>query len=156
MARRSAGVVARFGYDDRKVVGSPSDVRRILRPDKRYPDISIGRIHDLECDEILELGIDFGKRSNPTRPVCGWFEFHEDDVDEAFLTIEDDNEPPRHANIVKWPVDPSKRNLAIETLFHAFTHRAHFKPPVNDISEVESPCDYVEEIDYSENVAKPK
>ena len=144
MARRTKGELVRFGYERRKILGSPSAMRRLFQPDKTLK-LSVSRIEDLECDEILELGIQFGKHSTQARPVHGWFELHADDVVDAKLNIEYDEDPPRHAHIIGWPDTPSERNLRMELLFKAHIRKADFGKPVYDLADVTSPCEYVED-----------
>ena len=106
--------------------------------------MSVSRIDDLECREILELGLDFAQRQANSPPVFGWFEFGEDAVSEAKLKIEYDDNPPRHANIHCWPEETSNKLLAKNELFKRCFRKAAFPEAVTDIGQLTDPCNYVQ------------
>lgn len=143
MTRRISGDLARFAYEKDKVGKKLSKCKSLFRPNKNGV-MSVSRLEDLDCREILELGLDFAQRQTNCPPIFGWFEFKEDAVSEAKLKIDYDDNPPRHANIYSWPKETSDKLLAKNELFKRCFRKAAFPEAVTNISQLTDPCSYVQ------------
>ena len=123
----------------------------MLKPNLQL-ETSVGRIEDLGCKEILQLGIDFGSLRKETKPVRGWLEFSESallEIESAKLEIRHDTNPERHSNILGWPPETADQLIVCDELFMKCTRRASFDPAISAVNEVETPCNYVEEINHT-------
>jgi hypothetical protein len=68
--------------------------------------LSVFRIINLTEGETWKLGDEIRPE-----PVLGRADIKAQGVTEAVLTVEADDIPPRHANIIGWPVDSSEVKL---------------------------------------------
>ena len=134
--------MARFAYERKK---GKSGWVKLLMPN-RSRELSVGMTDSLDCCEILNLGLEFSNlRENP-KPVHGWLEFHEDAIQEHHLTIEHDDNPIRHSNILGWPPATHDQLVICGVLYDACRRRARFNPPKSEVSISESLCDHVEDL----------
>ena len=83
---------------------------KLLEPNRQL-ELSAFRVHELDDEEIQELGIDVVRRRPDASRLHGWAELDEVTVQSASLTVHDDDNPPRHVNIIGWPADRAKRKL---------------------------------------------
>ena len=65
--------------------------------------MSISRIDGLDCNGIVEVGLDMVARHRVADELHGWVEFTHNAVTALGLEIDYDETPPRHANIIAWP-----------------------------------------------------
>ena len=68
--------------------------------------LSVFRIHDLQENEVWSLG-----DTLRTEPPLGRADIKALDVAETGLTVDADDIPPRHANIIGWPDESSEIKL---------------------------------------------
>ncbi|MCY4130048.1 MAG: hypothetical protein OXG15_12515 [Gammaproteobacteria bacterium] len=149
MTRRVTGELARIANEAGRAKGKKRKVKSLLTPNVEN-EMSIARIDGLECDEILNLAIEFMAQSDSPQKVHGWFEFSAEAVEDADLTIDYDENPPRHANVIDWPDKDEAQSRATQILYRACYRKAHFNPPIDPTNPTipDDPCSYVEEIDY--------
>ena len=107
MTVRAAGSLARFAVEGNRL--TDSIVKPKLFEPNRALQLSVFRIGGLPCKEICDLGVKVAEQHPTSRRLHGWGEFSESAVNDAGLRVEHDEVPPRHANIVDWPVDVSER-----------------------------------------------
>ena len=107
MTVRAAGSLARFAVEGNRLTDSL--VKPKLFEPNRALQLSVFRIDGLPCKEICDLGVKVAEQHPASRRLHGWGEFNESAVSDAGLRVEHDEVPPRHANIVGWPVDVSER-----------------------------------------------
>ena len=153
MTRRVAGDLVRFAFDKGKV-GKPSQVKRLFVPNSSGL-VSVGKTEELECDEILELGLRFRELQANPRPIYGWIELEEDAVFENKLEIDYDDDPPRHANIGPGPEKSLKDAQTRNELFRLCTKKAKFPQPVTEIGQLANPCRHVKPLHESNLLPGP-
>ena len=109
MKTRQEGLLARFAV--RKGQLTAAAVKRKLVEPNRHLELSVFRVHELGDTEVRELGVDVVHRRPDANRLYGWAEFDEALVHSVSLTLHDDDDPPRHANVVGWPTDRDERKL---------------------------------------------
>lgn len=107
MTVRAAGLLARFALESGRL--TDSIVKPKLFEPNRALELSVFRVDGLVHDQIRDLGDRVVEKHPAARKLHGWGEFLESAVREAGLRVERDDDPPRHADIVGWPQDPSER-----------------------------------------------
>lgn len=107
MTVRAAGLLARFAVESGRLTDSIVKPK-LFEPNKAL-ELSVFRVGGLVRGQIRDLGDEVVKKHPTARKLHGWGEFPESAVQEAGLRVEHDDDPPRHANIVGWPREPSER-----------------------------------------------
>ena len=107
MTVRAAGSLARFAVEGNRL--TDSTVKPKLFEPNRALQLSVFGIDGLARKEIYDLGVKVAEQHPASRRLHGWGEFNESAVNDAGLRVEHDEVPPRHANIVGWPVDVPER-----------------------------------------------
>ena len=107
MTVRAAGLLARFAVESGRL--TDSRVKPKLFEPNRALELSVFHVDGLVRDQIRDLGDEVVKKHPSARKLRGWGEFPESAVRKAGLRVERDDDPPRHANIVDWPQEPSER-----------------------------------------------
>lgn len=107
MTVRAAGLLARFALESGRL--TDSIVKPKLFEPNRALELSVFRVDGLVRDQIRDLGDEVVEKHPSARKLHGWGEFPESAVQKAGLRVERDDDPPRHANIVGWPREPSER-----------------------------------------------
>jgi hypothetical protein len=72
--------------------------------------LSVFQIRGMAEDEIWNLGERTVVRSS-VRTLYGRADIHVAAVRETGLEVHPDNNPQRHANVINWPMEKSKRKL---------------------------------------------
>ena len=107
MTTRYTETLARFATES----GSLTD--SVVKPELFEPnrafELSVFRVHGLEFVEIRDIGVSVVKEHPQARRLHGWGEIEESEVQGVNLRVVCDDEPPRHANIVGWPKEASRR-----------------------------------------------
>ena len=106
MVVRVKGLLARFAVESKKL--NASEVKPKLFEPNRKSELSVSYIEGLECAEISQRGVDVAKKQGKER-LYGWAEISEETVLKANLTIDRDDDPPGHANIIDWPEKKDER-----------------------------------------------
>ena len=97
----SAGLLARFAlYRDRLKAGGAA--RKLFEPDPQG-NLSVFSIDGLPHDIVREIGRDVATRHPNARRLYGWAEIGKADVESVGLSVDRDDNPPRHANVTGWP-----------------------------------------------------
>ena len=78
--------------------------------------LSVFRIHGLQCEDIKALGREAVRGHSKATKLYGWAELRESVVEANNLRLDDDNDPPRHADIVDWPVEVEDRKQLAQVL----------------------------------------
>jgi len=100
--------IARYIFDNNKIKRSILKVRHTaFMPTAGC--LSVFRIYDLSEDYIWEKGEELG--ASRGRPVLAHADVKAQIILDNKLIIDPDNDPPRHANIVGWPIDDSAAKL---------------------------------------------
>ena len=107
--------------------------------------MSSARTDELECDEILELGLSWqvNTPNNDNPEIHGWLEFSQEGIKDAGLEIDYDENPERHVHIV-WPPKDEDRHHATVQLFQHCYRLAVFEPPVTPDYQPENVCEHVQ------------
>ena len=127
MTARAEGDLARFAVEKTKLA-TEAQIASEFRPTKQER-VSISRIDGLDCDDIVEVGLDVVERHAVASELHGWVEFTHDDVTALGLEIDYDEIPPRHANIVAWPGGKGKRLWTRQRLAKACNRKCLLDPP---------------------------
>lgn len=93
-----------------------SVVKLKLFEPNRALELSVFHVDGLDEGDIARIGNDVVAKQRHPKHLYGWGEFDEVAVCKAGLRIDRDDNPPRHANIVDWPEEPSERKLRQQTL----------------------------------------
>lgn len=109
MRTAQEGALARFAV--RKGQLTAAAVKHKLVEPNRQLELSVFRVHELGDEQVRELGIEVVRRRPDAKRLYGWAEFDEAAVQSVALVLHDDNDPPRHANVIGWPTDPAERKL---------------------------------------------
>ena len=128
MTVKASGSLARFAVEGNRLTGSIVKPK-LFEPNKAL-QLSVFRIDGLHCKEICDLGMKVAEQHPTSRQLHGWGEFDETAVNDAGLRVEHDGVPPRHANIVGWPMDVSERKQRQQLL----ARRSH---PVKLVSPIQ-------------------
>ena len=107
MTVRASGLLARFAVEGNRLTNSVVKPK-LFEPNKAL-QLSVFRTDGLHCKEICDLGVQVAERHPTSQRLHGWGEFDEIAVNDAGLRVDHDEVPPRHANIVGWPVEVSER-----------------------------------------------
>ena len=107
MTVRASGLLARFALESGRLTASA--VKPKLFEPNRELKLSVFHVDGLVDAGIRHIGNDVVTRHSTAKRLYGWGEFDEAAVCEAGLRIDRDDNPPRHANIVDWPEEPSER-----------------------------------------------
>lgn len=99
--------VARYAVEGRKLTAKVAK-RKLFEPNASLK-LSVFRIQDVGTDEVISIGISVAKKHATARNLYGWATVKRREVTVLGLVFEDDDEPPRHSNIVNWPDDRGKR-----------------------------------------------
>ena len=91
--------------------------------------LSVSQIHDLDYPEIVPLGLEVVKKSHTSQTLYGWGELQIQDVEEAGLLVDLNDDPPRHAHIIGWPKEPGERKLR-QKLLARIARRVPCDPPI--------------------------
>ena len=91
--------------------------------------MSISRIDDLDCGGIVEVGLAMVERHTVADELHGWVEFTHNAVTALGLEIDYDEMPPRHANIIAWPVGKGKLLRTRRRLARACHRKCLLDPP---------------------------
>jgi len=79
--------------------------------------LSVFRIDGLGLKEIWETGQKHVIENMPTpKTLYGLADIKVSKVQERYLTVDPDNEPPRHANIIGWPESIARRQSIAQEL----------------------------------------
>lgn len=149
MTRRVAGELARIANEAGRAKGKTRRVKSLFMPNTDNK-MSIARIDGLECDGILSLAIQFMSLSDRPQQIHGWFEFTEEAVRDAQLTIDYDENPRRHANVENWPDDHEGKSRSSQILYRSCYRKAQFVPAIDPLNPQipDDPCLHVVDIDY--------
>jgi hypothetical protein len=74
---------------------------------------SVFKITGLAHEEVKQIGEEYVATPRQ-KPLLGWSQIGVQNVIDAGLNPDPDNEPPRHVNIIGWPEDKGKQ-LMIQT-----------------------------------------
>ena len=107
MTIRNARTLARFATESGRLTDSV--VKPKLFEPNRALELSVFRVRGLEFVEICDIGVSVVKKHPQARRLHGWGEIEESEVQGVNLRVVYDNVPPRHANIVGWPKEASRR-----------------------------------------------
>lgn len=79
--------------------------------------LSVFRVDGLTIEDVWQIGQEkvVNKMPQP-RTLHGFADIKARAVADLSLAIDPDNEPPRHASIVGWPEDKSKKKLVAQQL----------------------------------------
>lgn len=114
MTVRASGSLARFALESGRLTASI--VKPKLFEPNRELKLSVFHVDGLDDLGIADIGNNVAGRRRPPKRLRGWGEFDEVAVCKAELRIDRDDNPPRHADIVDWPRDPSKRKQCQQIL----------------------------------------
>ena len=103
--------LARFAHESKRLT---SDVvkPKLFQPNRAL-EVSVFRIDDLEDEAVTEIGIGVVKDLPNGKKLYGWGAIERSQVTKVGLTVDDDDAPSRHSNIVDWPADKAKQ-LALQ------------------------------------------
>ena len=107
MTVRASDSLARFAVEGNRLTSSVVKPK-LFEPNKAL-QLSVFRIDGLHCKEICDLGVQVAEQHPTSQRLHGWGEFDKTAVNDTGLRVEHDEVPPRHANIVGWPMDVSER-----------------------------------------------
>lgn len=116
MTPESTSLLARYAVTSGRL--SPRGKRKLFEPTAKGT-LSVFRIEGLECRRVRAIGIEVARKHPQAHRLYGWAEFNGANVEEAGLTIDYDNDPPGHANIVSWPKNTEDRKLSAQILADA-------------------------------------
>ena len=114
----SPSLLARFAINRRDL--TRAGMRRALRPDRNF-ELSVFYIDSLNSQEVQDLGLEVVKLRPDADELHGWLEFHQSYVYGIGLSVQRDDNPPRHANIIGWPHDVAQRWLKAQQLSEGAT-----------------------------------
>ena len=107
MTIRNARTLARFATESGRLTASAVKPK-LFEPNKAL-ELSVFLVHGLEFVEIRDIGVSVVKEHPQARRLHGWGEIEESEVQSVNLRVVYDEVPPRHANIVGWPKEASRR-----------------------------------------------
>ena len=127
MRTRQEGALARFAVHKGQLTAAVVK-RKLVEPNQQL-ELSVFRVHELGDAEVRGLGIGVVQRRRDANRLYGWAEFDEALVQSVSLTLHDDDDPPRHANIIGWPTDRDERKLVESELADKATP-VQVNPPI--------------------------
>lgn len=101
MTAKLDGALARFAVRSGQITATLVKPK-LLEPNRQL-ELSVFRVDGLGQEAIQEIGVDVVRRRPDANRLYGWAELDEAAVQLVSLTVDDDNTPPRHANIIGWP-----------------------------------------------------
>ena len=119
MRVRNEGELARYAVHSGQLTSAA--VKPKLFAPNRQLALSVFRVHQFGDEEVEKLGTDVVRSRPDANRLYGWAEFDEDAVQSVALTMDKDDDPPRHANIIGWPTDPVRRKLVQRRLANKAT-----------------------------------
>lgn len=128
MTVRGSRLLARFAVESKRFSGSI--VKPKLFEPTRELKLSVFRIEQLSCDEICALGMCVVSllQVEKDKKLYGWGEVGESEVCNVGLRVEHDDNPPGHANVVDWPIEPNVRKL-VQIKLAKLAKAVILKPP---------------------------
>ena len=101
------GPLVRFAVKSGKITDEV--VKPKLFEPNRNVEVSVSRTQGLERSDIIEIGIDVVHRHKTAKALYGWAMLTTALVVANGLTLQHDNDPPLHSQILGWPRDPEVR-----------------------------------------------
>lgn len=80
---------------------------KLFEPNKKG-ELSVSRTGGLSQGEIQDIGLQVVQENQNASRLYGWAKIERDDVESTGLGIIDDNNPPRHSNVIGWPEEREK------------------------------------------------
>ena len=127
MTSRGAGTLARFATQSGHLAASV--VKPKLFEPNRDLKLSVFLVEGLVSSEIATIGESVVKAHPQAQRLYGWGEINESEVLTAGLTMDYDDNPTRHANIIDWPQDKAQR-LQIQQILASSATGHPLSPPI--------------------------
>ncbi len=93
--------LTRFAVEGGKL--NNSVVKPKLFEPNRQGNLSVFRTGGLQQNEVKEIGLQVVEDNPNASRLHGWATIERDDVESTGLSVVDDDDPPRHSNVVGWP-----------------------------------------------------
>lgn len=83
----------------------------------RQGELSVSRTGGLKQPEVQDIGLQVVRDNPNASRLHGWATIERDDVEDIGLRVIDDDEPPRHSNVVGWPAGwPEEREQVLDLM----------------------------------------
>jgi hypothetical protein len=90
---------------------------RAFEPRTKDLCLSVFRVYGLNTEEILQIGQDeVINKSSQLNTLYGYADIKAKSFIDLSLNIKPDNDPPRHASVLGWPEEKSKRKSIAQQL----------------------------------------
>jgi hypothetical protein len=110
--------LARFLLESGRYTRRPPRVKKQAFMPSPQGDLSVFDVRGLSDDETASIGREWVAQSQGPE-VHGWATVLAETVEVQRLSVNLDNSPPRHANIVGWPVNKEDQKLIAQALADA-------------------------------------
>lgn len=124
-----ASPLARFAVEGGRLKASA--VKPKMFEPNRQLELSVFRTGSLLQEEIQEIGLQVVRANPNASHLHGWAEIGRGDVESTGLRIIDDDDPPRHSNVVGWPgLEDRDKMLELKQSLASMAKPHLLKPPI--------------------------